>query len=40
VLGRIGVPCTYVRHPSQGGARLFEEGVKAVLQQAGLADGP
>ncbi|SHK87752.1 uracil-DNA glycosylase [Rhodothermus profundi] len=28
----LGVPCTYVRHPSQGGARQFEVGVRALLE--------
>ena len=36
-LKHAGVESTYVRHPSQGGARLFEEGVVAVLQELGLA---
>lgn len=31
--GRLGVPCTYIRHPSQGGAKLFEAGVLAVMEQ-------
>lgn len=30
-LARIGVEAQYVRHPSQGGAVLFAEGVKAVF---------
>ncbi|WP_054685638.1 uracil-DNA glycosylase [Rhodothermus marinus] len=30
-LQSLGIPCTYVRHPSQGGARLFEAGVRALL---------
>jgi hypothetical protein len=30
-LGEIGVAATYVRHPSQGGAKLFAEGVAATL---------
>jgi len=30
-LRSLGVRCTYVRHPSQGGARLFETGVRALL---------
>ena len=34
-LGEIGVACTYVRHPSQGGARRFEEGMIRVFR--GLA---
>ncbi len=31
--GRIGVECTYIRHPSQGGAKLFEAGVLEVIQR-------
>ena len=34
-LGEIGAPCVYVRHPSQGGARLFEEGMVRIF--GGLA---
>lgn len=34
-LGRIGVACTYVRHPSQGGARNFSDAVSSLL-----ADNP
>ncbi len=30
-LAHIGVTATYLRHPSQGGARLFAEGLRAVL---------
>lgn len=30
-LGELGVDCTYVRHPSQGGATKFEEGVRGCL---------
>lgn len=36
VLAEEGVPCTYVRHPSQGGATLFEEGVRAALTLIGV----
>ncbi len=32
-----GSTCTYVRHPSQGGARLFEAGINNVFCAAGLA---
>ncbi len=39
-LERLGVPNTYVRHPSQGGARLFERGVRAVLNEMNLAPTP
>ncbi len=35
-LGRIGRPCVYIRHPSQGGALKFEEGVRNVIAQRGL----
>ena len=31
-LGKAGIPCTYIRHPSQGGARKFETGIEAVMQ--------
>ena len=30
------VPCTYVRHPSQGGARKFEAGIQEVMRDLGL----
>lgn len=33
-LQELGVSCTYVRHPSQGGARLFEAGVISLLRDA------
>ena len=36
VLQRIGQPCTYVRHPSQGGAKLFEAGVHEAFRAMGL----
>ncbi|MEX0822623.1 MAG: uracil-DNA glycosylase [Rhodothermales bacterium] len=36
-LDRLGVENTYVRHPSQGGAKLFEEGVTSLLHRAGIA---
>lgn len=35
-LGLAGVPCSYIRHPSQGGARKFEEGVEAVARELNL----
>ncbi len=35
-LREIGVGCTYVRHPSQGGARMFEAGVLALLKEMHL----
>jgi len=28
----LDVPCAYVRHPSQGGAVLFESGIRQLLQ--------
>lgn len=34
--GKIGVDCTYIRHPSQGGARIFEAGIDAVIEELGL----
>jgi hypothetical protein len=36
-LDRLDVPNTYVRHPSQGGARIFEEQVIELLKAAGIA---
>jgi len=30
-LGELGLDCTYVRHPSQGGAALFESGIRRIL---------
>jgi hypothetical protein len=33
VLGWAGTDCTYVRHPSQGGATLFAQGVREALAQ-------
>lgn len=35
-LGKAGIPCTYIRHPSQGGARKFEAGIEAVMQDLEL----
>ena len=35
-LNRIGVDNIYVRHPSQGGAKLFAKGVMKVLEEAGV----
>lgn len=35
-LGQIGVEATYVRHPSQGGARRFEAGVTEAFRAMGL----
>ena len=34
--GKIGVDATYIRHPSQGGARIFEAGIDAVIKELGL----
>lgn len=39
VLSRIGVPASYVRHPSQGGANLFAEGVRRALDDLDTHDG-
>lgn len=36
-LNRIGTEHVYIRHPSQGGSRKFEEGVRALLGRAGVA---
>lgn len=30
-LGELGLECTYVRHPSQGGATAFEEGMRMIF---------
>lgn len=30
-LSELGVTCTYVRHPSQGGATLFEQGIQEIF---------
>ena len=35
-LKHLGVENTYVRHPSQGGAKKFEEGVLDVMKDAGV----
>ena len=35
-LGMIDVEATYVRHPSQGGATLFREGVLQILKELNL----
>ncbi len=32
VLGHLGIPCRYIRHPSQGGARLFEAGIREAFE--------
>lgn len=36
-LHEIDAPCTYVRHPSQGGANLFRSGVQTILNDMGMA---
>ena len=36
LLGHVGAPCTYVRHPSQGGAKRFADGVRAVVEEMGI----
>lgn len=33
---KIDVPCTYIRHPSQGGARKFEDGINEVVKEMQL----
>ena len=38
-LPRLDLPCTYVRHPSQGGAKLFAEGVHAAITDIGIEPG-
>lgn len=35
-LGHLGKVCTYIRHPSQGGARKFEEGIRDVIKEMNL----
>lgn len=35
-LNGIDATCTYIRHPSQGGAKKFEAGVRGVLAEHGL----
>lgn len=35
-LGLVGHEATYVRHPSQGGALLFEEGMRTIIDEMGL----
>jgi hypothetical protein len=39
-IGLIGHDATYVRHPSQGGALLFEEGMRTIIQEMGLEPAP
>jgi len=31
-LNRLGIPCAYVRHPSQGGAEKFRRGIENVFK--------
>lgn len=38
-LAMAGAEATYIRHPSQGGAKLFEAGVLEAMRDAGFADG-
>ncbi len=38
-LNHIGVDNIYVRHPSQGGATLFERGMRNIMQEAGVPAG-
>lgn len=38
-LGQVGAEATYVRHPSQGGALLFEEGMRTIIDEMGLTPG-
>lgn len=40
VFNMLGISCTYIRHPSQGGAVLFEEGVLDAMKQAGIEPNP
>ncbi len=35
-LARLGLTASYIRHPSQGGARIFEEGVLAAIAELGI----
>ena len=35
-LQAVGAECTYVRHPSQGGARKFEAGIREILHALAL----
>lgn len=36
-LKEVEADCTYVRHPSQGGARKFEAGMRTLAREMGLA---
>ena len=33
---KIDINCTYIRHPSQGGAKKFETGINEVIREVGL----
>lgn len=39
-LREIGAACTYVRHPSQGGAKKFERGVREIMHEMDLSEVP
>lgn len=39
-LASAGAEATYVRHPSQGGALLFEEGMRTIIDEMGLLSTP
>lgn len=33
LLSQLGIPCTYVRHPSQGGATKFKKGISSIFSK-------
>ncbi len=35
---KIGVDCTYIRHPSQGGAKIFEAGIHEIVKEMKLQE--
>ena len=35
-LSRISVEADYIRHPSQGGSKIFEDGVRRVIHEMGI----
>jgi hypothetical protein len=39
-LASAGAEATYVRHPSQGGALLFEQGMRTIIAEMGLQPEP
>lgn len=39
-LKKLDAQCLYIRHPSQGGAKLFAAGVQEVMQALALPDTP